>query len=535
MRNNDLACEKNYYRGAYALLIVTFIFLCVYISGHVLQRLDSDAASELVMGKVLAEEGCLISKNFFYSTEIRIIESNLIWMPLFSLFDSWYTIRLVGTVIMYIILLISLFLCCKVLKIQNFFPLIAVIWLLPISTIWFENVLLFVYYVPALVPACLSIFFLIKSTEGSKLSRTVAAVLGCFMALLLGMTSVRMAVTQYLPMLWAIVIYLWLNTEKDGRKAFNLIIMCCLPLLSALIGYVFNLKILSEQFSYESYSYLQFANLDIMRLEQYLASWLACLGYLEGPVFSDNLIYCAQSGILAVLGIYAVIYIILHREKYNLGAQFSAYFYLSSFTILCLVFTLSDMPFSDRYLISVCAFSFIPIFACFGNKKCFPYSGKYVMAFFMSVVLISSAFKYREMSGIDTNITKREAAEFLRKEGYNEGYASFWNANVITELSDGEVEIWSWPSDRVGDLYDVYEWLQPVSHCYETPGGKVFIMLSQSEIALEENFERIDCLSDNNIVFRTSEELLSMRDSDPHAYVIWGYNSFEELEEDFYS
>ena len=535
MRKNNLINEKNYYRGAYALLIVTFLFLCAYTSGHVLLSLDSDAASELLMGKLLADEGRLISENFLYSTEIRILESNLIWMPLFSLIDNWYVVRIVGTVIMYFILLISLFFCCKALEMQKFFPLIAVIWLLPLSELWFENVLLFVYYVPALAPACLSIYFMMKSTEGKKSGRVAAVVLGCLMALLLGMASVRMAITQYLPMLCAVAMYLWLNSEKDGKNAFVLLILCCLTLFATLAGYVFNLAVLSDRFRFASYSDLWFVGMDIMRLELYLTAWLACFGYMEGPVFSTSLIYCAQSGFLAVLGIYAVIYIMSHRDKYKIGAQLSAYFYLSSFVILCLVFVLSNMQFSYRYLISVCAFSFLPIFACFGNKECFPRSGKYVLAFFMAVILVSSAFKYREMSRIDINATKREAVDFLCEEGYTEGYASFWNANVLTELSDGEIEVWGWLDGSVGDLYEIYEWLQPISHCYETPDGKVFIMLTQIEMAAQGNLDRIACLSDENIVFRSSEELLPEESPEYYSYIIWGYNSFEELEEDFYT
>ena len=62
-------------------------------------RLDADMASEQLLANLLAQEGGVMSTNWYYSTELRVLNTQLVMAPLFRLFTSWHTVRVVGSVV----------------------------------------------------------------------------------------------------------------------------------------------------------------------------------------------------------------------------------------------------------------------------------------------------------------------------------------------------------------------------------------------------------------------------------------------------
>lgn len=51
-------------------------------------RLDADMASEQLLANLLAQEGGVMSTNWYYSTELRVLNTQLVMVPLFRLFTS---------------------------------------------------------------------------------------------------------------------------------------------------------------------------------------------------------------------------------------------------------------------------------------------------------------------------------------------------------------------------------------------------------------------------------------------------------------
>ena len=72
-------------------------------------------------------------------------------------------------------------------------------------------------------------------------------------------------------------------------------------------------------------------------------------------------------------------------------------------------------------------------------------------------------------------------AEFLQENGYEFGYASYWNANIITELTDGKVEVAN-VLDPVSLEY--FKWSSPMKYYEENyRDGEVFLLLTAEETA----------------------------------------------------
>lgn len=65
---------------------------------------------------------------------------------------------------------------------------------------------------------------------------------------------------------------------------------------------------------------------------------------------------------------------------------------------------------------------------------------------------------------------------FLQDNGYTFGYANFWDANVITEMTNGQIEM---VNTNIGQQLTPYNWL--MSKKLLEPGyhtGKTFVLLS---------------------------------------------------------
>ena len=72
-------------------------------------RLDADMASRTKGANLLAQEGGVMSTNWYYSTELRVLNTQLVMAPLFRLFTSWHTVRVVGSVVLILLYLAAWF------------------------------------------------------------------------------------------------------------------------------------------------------------------------------------------------------------------------------------------------------------------------------------------------------------------------------------------------------------------------------------------------------------------------------------------
>jgi hypothetical protein len=71
-----------------------------------------------------------------------------------------------------------------------------------------------------------------------------------------------------------------------------------------------------------------------------------------------------------------------------------------------------------------------------------------------------------------------EVADALMDQGYTQVIATYWNGNVITELTDGNVEVW------ISDDYDTkvsYSGTQTKNHIGNMPSGRYAYIYPTSE------------------------------------------------------
>ena len=129
----------------------------------------------------------------------------------------------------------------------------------------------------------------------------------------------------------------------------------------------------------------------------------------------------------------------------------------------------------------------------------------------------NAALGYRTLFKKDETGELRQITVLLEETGYREGYASFWNGNVITELSNGAIVIRCWGSTTSVDWRDiahVYPWLQAKAHGCTTPQGAFFLLFTSAQAETNTIARQLD---EQRIIYRSDN------------YVIYGYDDYQTL------
>lgn len=513
----------------YALLAGVFLILCFFLYRYTVYTLDSDASSELVLARHLADAGGgILSKNWYYSTEVKFLNDQLAFELMFFFTDNWRVARMGGTLILLALLLISFYYFCRETGCKEHFPLLGALMLLPLSETYFAFFLKFTYYIPYVVTDFVVIAAGIQFAADEGRKKYPAMILAVLLSLAAGVLGFRMLLNLYIPLVLAVLLFLWLNKAPPLSK--KLLAGTGMVTGAALIGCIINQTILVKQYPFSDYTTLSFANFSLQGVEKLLSGMLEVLGYRSGEsVFSQALLPTALSGILLLLCFFCAGYILFRREKFSAAQQIAAYYYLAAILALCLLYCLTNMHFMSYHSIQATIHGLPLLFMCFGNRELFGKPGRGILLGLTCFALVCGALQYNDMRKEDKTRALREAAQFLAESDYTEGYASFWLGNVTTELSNGAVELWVWDENNLAELQDpdaIGPWLQSKAHATPPAAGKVFILLSANENYFC-NFTKN--LEEDNVIFKSANYTPEALDE----YIIYGFDSYDEMRRQF--
>ena len=96
---------KNLYIGAILICIAFLVTYTVYSSMH--KFIDADLSSETLLARECVREKSLVPLGWGYSTEIRLLNTQLISAPLFVFIKSWDSVRAITSLISCAVLFFS--------------------------------------------------------------------------------------------------------------------------------------------------------------------------------------------------------------------------------------------------------------------------------------------------------------------------------------------------------------------------------------------------------------------------------------------
>lgn len=517
----------------YVLLGSTFLALVLLNGLYQLHWLDSDMAAEMMFSRLLAEEGRIIATpNWYYSTEFRILYTQLIMGPLFLIMENWHAIRTITNVVFYIFLTASWFYFIKPFRVKRSLAVLAaVILLLPFSETMMTHVQMGNTYMSHMIISFLffGMFLRLAAEKGLKqMRRAELIVLYTVLAVICGISGVRYLFVLQCPLVLAAFFFV-LRSEpfqafrgEMSRRHFREIVRgeefryfsySVLGIVGSVAGYAVNVLYIGKKYVFQTYESTLFIPIYEGELFDRLQNAIGCLLMLFG--------YIPQKGVLSLRGIVTLSAFVLlflfvwctakaFRETEG-PRFFSVLFLVTAFCLNFFVFVFTTSTMVPRYYLTV--FIFVLPVLCFYLEGRSPGFDRAAVAVLLAGCLfLGTAKVVFSFVTVDKNAEKYQVADFLRENGYHFGFATYTNGNIVTEITNGEVEI-----ANVGDPehLEYFTWSSPVRY-YESGycGGEVFLLLTAEE---ESTFADASALQVGDRVYGDS------------SYAVYLFESVEDL------
>ena len=469
-----------------ALMGITLLCLILYFVFFPDNLMHSDMAAEVLLSKLLADEGHLLSTNWFYSTEVRIVYTHLVMTPLFLFISDYGAVKLISIIIFDLLLAAAFYFTAKEFKITG-----ANLWLsmallfAPLSNEYLDMMFLGCFYTSQVICTYMVLKFFFKDRPLHKYACYIKVGLLCVGALVLGLSGLRYLASLYLPLI-ASVIFSYGFDKKEKRHSglfFKLLLSLFMAGFGG-VGFLINKFYLAVHYSFDNTSGVSFVPLSEVP-ERFLSSlrmMLEFFGYRELPVVTPLGVVNVVKFVSFLFMIYVVWYLTKHRyELLNKKERLFLYYFYSCFLLNWYMLVFTDVLQQYRYWIPVYVTGVLLIGVYFKSARCKTEFFKPAMGALAAVTVLASLYGELWQDTKYNDCEKRYGyMEFLEENRYTFGYATFWNSSVTEYLSNGEI--------RVGNLGGKdgvsapYEWLSPKFYYkegYHT--GKTFLLLARTE------------------------------------------------------
>lgn len=431
--------------------------------------IDSDASSELVLANHLAEVGGILTKDWGYSTELRVINTQLVYAPLFKIFKDWHMVRFFGALILQAILVGAYYVFTKATGVsKKIFCISAGLFLLPVSVCYGRIVLYNGYYVPHIAISMVIAGLVFAKNEDRSVRwiavRTVALLILSFLG---GLGGIRHGMMTHAPLLLAVFIYFIMDdfvckreAGEHSKKRLSHLLNAVGSTVFFVFGFLVNTGVLARQYEFSDYSENMVGLIDVSLLKD------VSYGLMHHFGFRSDVKLISTLGVLSVLAValtigcivVAIVQICKYKEHREVSKALPAVMFLSYIAAMLLVFcVLGKYFYYVLYFTPVVAW-FIPVLAqtvaerpknveVLNMRRMLPIAAALII--FLNGAVNGIYFldhtkfqqKYEGLVFTDREITQKldPVVDFLVDNGYERGYAEFWNGNIITEMSDGAV------------------------------------------------------------------------------------------------
>lgn len=443
---------------------------------------DSDLASEMILSDLLNKEGTIISHNWFYSTELKVV--NLQWFYRLGLLifpNDWHLARTFGMAITLALFAAAMlfFVKCAGLGHAGLWMVGTLLW--PFGQHYLVYAIYGGYYLVYTFFYMLVLALVLRSLNADKKHCALQWVLACVITAVAGMNGVKQLMVFHAPLCLAAAILLVLALHSCGktnwkaaldacRKEVRLLVASLVTAVAAAAGYFVSNAVLSRMYDFKSYNFIVWnRDEDWFTLDRILMDFFHEFGYENGSgVFHFGGIAAAVGLLLGCWMFFCIVRLLLRLDKlerndkllvlllvamlavcgvaYTYFHEYYLYFWLMNMPVAIAVMAV-EIKTEDFHILGARKLLGVGLAACFTLCA-------------VSTVRQEQEHPYLAHKGLNT------AAEWLVDNGYTQGYSTFWNGNAMTELTSGKLEVWTLQSL---DRDDVPNWLQPKSHLTTDP------------------------------------------------------------------
>lgn len=511
---------------------ITMLVLGLYGRAYI----DSDMASEMILADLLNKEGGLLSTNWWYSTELHVFCLQPLYRITLLLFPhNWYAARVLGQGLFILMLLASYLYVGHGLGLKNCGVWGAAALACPFGVCYLWYGLLGGFYLPYMILLLLGFGAMLHLLRpAGRKRRAIQWLLLVGTSAVFGLNGIKGFMGFYIPMVLTAAVALGLQwhqqPEHCPRQERRLLFLSVVAIVVAAAGYLFYQNVLVPSHEVASFTDRLWGTFDLHTLVSKLADFLTLFGYPidssvggEVPLFSAIGLLCAV-GILTAAAIAFSVVRLLMRWKELQPIQRLAPLLLAA---VCIeqgaIFAWTGSPYeTNPYQWLTIVPLVFPVLQLEGETEHFkvPHARRAAALAFCAcfvAVSVGSSMRYFT-SGYRTNPHLEEVCDWLVDQGYTQGYATFWNGNVLTEWSDNQIEMW------VSSDFNTMEpshWLQKADHV-EPPQGQVFLLTTAEELGAM-NLSRLYWWS--NVVYEDGEEQADRS----KRYIVMAYDSVDDM------
>ena len=477
----------------------------------------------MVLAAQLNREGVFLSENWLYSTELRVISPVPLYQLGLRLFDSWHAARTFAVAVVLLCVLAASLFMMRQLGLWQSAPWFAVILSLPFSGTYAYIVMYGCFYAVHLalsfVMVGLTARYGRRGLTGGWLPLPLLAVLGFAGGLggvrMMAMLIVPMAAAGAMLAVWALRL---VERPLDAAHTpyARMLAASWTAAAFGVAGYAVNALVFAGRYRFHTYSGMRLIQLELEDFLHQLSGIIRDLGYRANEAFfSPGGIASFVTLGICVLIVFAVARLLAHWHSVAPAQR------LLLATALCAI--LLGMALNvlleqilTRYFIVGTLLLLAALFAWIETEPC---RCRGLRACTMAAVVCCFALQAQCVMRYDYTqgrVNYEMAADWLLERGYTQGYATFWNANTLTEASDGQIEMWVLEDGRRGtwmnmELHDI---LQSREHYTRDPEGKVFLLVDENEAKIDAPLLDEAHIIGENVAW---------------SYAIYGYESVEEM------
>lgn len=466
--------------------------------------LDSDMASEMILAKMCAHDNVIMHKNWYYSTEIRLMNMNLPMTLFFHFFSSFRLVRILSSIVMIGSVPLGFLYCAKQAGLKNSAVYFVSILVLPFSGVFFRWGLTGLHYCAYIMAVFfpIGLFFRINNKEIPAKKKILPWILYILFAVLMGLTTIRQVLVLYYPFALACFI-LWLmdyldayglrvltvpeikeniikNNWKDN-KYLCYFLTSCIGAAVCSVAYVLNVAVLRKIYDFNSFDRILYTNVDdFEKFSEVIIGHLRVFGYEPGVQFLSLQGICNLLVVVFTVFLIVLTYRMVRKnKKFEIRQRILLIYFVCAVLFNDFIYIFSDLC-GDRYMLPY-ILCFLLILCIFVERSDIHISiRRLVYVLVMGLFIVNSVCKYVEAIKAERDTGRQEAMEFLMEQDYDFGYATYWNANIITELTEGQIEMRNVNDTDFATMH-CNPWLIRKDLSYYYSDHTVFILITDEE------------------------------------------------------
>ncbi len=455
--------------------------------------IENDMASEMVLADMLNKEHSILSKNWVYSTEIRILcQQWFLRIGLWLYPDNWHRARIIGALLMLMVSVPVFYAFFRCMKMPAHWAIVAaaiMVW--PFGRDYYLFVVWGLYYLSHIAWLALGFYLfyrLVNALNDKKNKQSIVLILlSLILSALLGLGGIRMTYVLYAP-LFASTLVLFLYTAhireldlKDmiATKEAKAVGVSLMLFVVDVIGFLVNTHVLTKIYSFANLgAYFCWKDNFDFTIEELLRGYLFQFGYQRGTnVLTFEGISTALGLGFALLVVVCSFRLLFRLAELSFSQRIVVIFYHCSFLIhLIMLYCFAG---SSNYWLTILPFSIAVVFVELTSEKFSISSLNCIVATLMTIAVVCcsiSTVRTESTTDLDYgNPSVYQAAKWLVDNDYYEGF-SLYAPNVLTEFSDGKIQVWRCQLEGATSIDIASTWLTPKDKLNSMPEGKVFIM-----------------------------------------------------------